>query len=1031
MFCDLVDSTELSQRIDPEELREILITYQEACSEAVRRFDGHVAQYLGDGLLVYFGYPHAHEDDAERAVRAALAIRTSLERLNRGRVAAGSEPIAARVGVHTGLVVVAEVGGPERQETLAMGDAVNVAARIQSLAEPGGILISHMTQRLVTGPFVTRDLGTPPLKGVSEPIRVYSVEGSAGVSSRFRVTGALTPLRGRDQELRQLLEGWERVKTGNGQTVAISGEPGIGKSRLLHAFRQRLADTRHFTLELGCASYTAGSAFQPLIELLQAGAGFSEEDEPETKLARLEESLSTLQGLELQKVVPYLAALLELPPSERFPLEHMGPELQRELTLDALMAPFLALAVGQPLVVICEDLHWSDPSTLELLGRLIDAAPTLPMLILLAFRSEFVLPSEIARERVSSVVLERLTKEDTRAVIETVAGAESQLPRGVLDQIAERADGVPLFAEELARAVFDAGLVAEEEGRYEHGGATSRIPATLQDSLMARLDSLSAAKKVAQLGATLGRHFSYPMIEAIAGIDMARSGLAPLVDAGILHQEGVPPEATYRFKHALLRDTAYESQLISARRVLHARIAAILEERYPQRVASEPEVMARHCAEADLTEQAVVYYQQAGEQAVARLSNAEAVEHFQKALELIEPGSTSEETRLKEIELRLALGGPLAALRGYEDPEAVRSCERMEELCDAVGAGPQQLPALLGLTLYHLNCGHVPKARGYADSLLGIAEPLGIAPLCVAGHMIKGVASLTTATISEGCHHLQKAIEIGSNTELRSPRAAFDIDALTSAHCTYAIALVVAGKSESALQTAEQGLRRARELGHPRTLASALANCAMASHLLDDSRRTEALAEECLEVLADRGFHTVECSVRVLLGWARARHGDPNGISDLEEGLRLSDACGTLGGLVQSHFAAADVYTRAGLFEKASGAVDSGAAVIERTGERVGYQPQIPTLRARILLESDSGSAEQAAALLLESLVLWKRSQAPWLALDSAILLGRIASDAGKRKEARAQLSELCGGIAEGLDTARLREARRLLDDLA
>ncbi len=1035
MFCDLVGYTELAQRLDPEELREILAAYQAACSRAIRRFDGYIAQYLGDGVLAYFGYPRAHEDDAERAVRAALAIQSSPEGPT-GRAETTAHGISARVGVHSGLVLVAEIGDEAHQETLALGDPLSVAARLQTVAAPGGVVISDTTLRLVSGLFVTRDLGTPELKGINEPIGVHAVLRSAGVISRFTATRGITPLKGRDRELRHLLERWEKVQKGEGEMVVVSGEAGIGKSRLLHALREKLAETPHLTLELGCSPYTTGSAFQPAVELLERGLGFSEQDELENRLAKLEQRLGLLPGLRLEAVVPYLASLLALPPSARFPLEHMAPELQREKTLEALIAPILALATRQPLLVACEDLHWSDPSTLEFLGCLIDQTPVLPILILLTFRPGFEPPWQLARPYVSSLRLSRLTKADTRSIIEAAVAGGSELPSRVLDQLVERADGVPLFAEELARAVVRSELPSARNHRSEVRGQVAglTIPTSLQGSLMARLDRLGEAKRVAQLAATLGRAFSYALIEAIADTEVTtlRSSLERLVEEEILLQRGIPPESSYVFRHALLQDTAYESQLKSRRHALHARIARILEERFPQRVAAEPALMARHCGEGGLVREAVEYSKQAGKQAVARLANAEAVEYFSQALDRLATLPEDGARHQTEVELRLALGGPLVALRSYDDPEVVASCARTEELCEMIGSGPQQLAALLGLTLYHINRGHLPRARGYAESLLRIAEPLGVPGLRVAGHMIRGTASITSATIPEACEDLEKAIAIASEAELAPPTAAFDVDALTVAYATYAIALVIAGKPDSARLASQRAICRGQELAHTRTYASALVSSATAHRFLEDAERTQSLAEECLKLVNGRGFHTVECFARVQEGWARVRLGDLGGVAAVEHGLALASTSGTLGGLCQLYFNAAEAYQLVRRFDRAEEALERGVELIERTGEWMGYAPQAAMIRARMLLASRSGSHAQAERLLLESLDGWTRSRSPWMAVESAILLGRIALETrGETAQARARLVEIYAAFTEGFETPRLREARALIEELA
>jgi tetratricopeptide (TPR) repeat protein len=754
-----------------------------------------------------------------------------------------------------------------------------------------------------------------------------------------------------------------------------------------------------------------------VIDVYERGIAVSDDDAPEVRLARLETALERIPGLELEEVVPYVAMLLGLPASKRFPLEHMGGDVQRERTLEALVAPILALA-EQPVLIAVEDLHWSDPSTLQLLGRLVERIGGARILMALTFRPSFRPPWPLPASWSQPLVLSGLTRKETRVLVEAMAGA-GRLPERVVERLVERADGIPLFAEELTRAILDSGMVVEDLS----------IPSTLQDSLMARLDRLSEARQVAQLAAVLGREVSFPLIEAFADVDPGtlRSGLEQLVEGEILLQQGVPPDSTYVFKHVLLQDTAYESQLKSRRRELHARAARILEERFPRRVAAEPEEMARHCAAGGLVPRAVGYYQQAGELAVARFSNAEAIDHFRKALDLLLTLPEDETRDQKEIELQLALAGPLAALRGYDDPETVACCRRVEELCERIASGPKQLPALLGLVLYNVNRGHLPRAREHAESLLRIAEPIGAAPLLVVGHMIKGTAGLTAATVSEACHDLERAIEIARTAELPVPTRPFDVDPLAVAQTVYAIGLVIAGRPERAMASAAQGLRRSREFGHPRTLASALVNASMACTFLEDVEGTRGLSDECLRVVERRGFHSVECSARVQAGWAQVRLGDLDGVRAVEAGLELARTSGALGGLSQLYFIAAESYKLAGQFEKASAALEEGRRLIERTGESVGYGPQVPTIQARILLARGAGSVAVAEGLLVDAFDLWGRAQALWMQLECAILLARLAPSTGRVDEARDRLASCHGRFTEGFGTARLREARALL----
>jgi class 3 adenylate cyclase/tetratricopeptide (TPR) repeat protein len=1035
MFCDLVGSTELAQRLDPEDLREVLAAYQDACSNVVKRFEGHVAQFLGDGVLVYFGFPLAHEDDAERAVRAALEIQSALARLNEERRVAdspGLAEISARIGIHTGPVVVG-ASGDDAHQPLALGVTVNVASRLESLAEGGGVVISETTLGLVTGLFVTRALGTPELKGVAESIAVHAVERVTGVGGRMQPTH-VTPLTGRDLEVGQLQDRWEQVQEGNGQVIAVSGEAGIGKSRLVIALRERLANSPHTWLELQCSPYASGSAFQPLIELYERGLRFDEHDTPEGRLAKLEAGMAQVPGVEPGEVVPYLAALLALPPSENFPLKQMSPELQRERTLQAMLAPFLAIESAQPVVLACEDLHWADPSTLDLLGHLIDQIPTLGVFLVLTYRQNFEPPWPLARSYVTPFALSRLTRRHTREMVAAASGG-NRLPDRVLDEIVARADGVPLFAEELARSVADSGMLVESAGRYEFRGRVSdvTIPTTLQGSLMARLDRLSAAKQVAQLASTLGREFPYELIEAVSDLDVPtlRSGLTQLVSAEILYQRGAPPESSYTFKHALLQDTAYESQLKSRRRELHARIAGILEGRFPQRVAAEPERIARHCADGGLVEQAIAHYQRAGEQALARLANAEGTEYFGRALDALATLPENDARHQQEIVLRLALLNPLKAMRGYEDPDVVACTERIEHLIEAIGVGPQQLAGLTGLGVYHMLRGDFPNASRLAEQLLAIAEPLGIGPLRVASHMMLGGAAITAAPIDVACDHFARVVEIANSVELPPPTAVFDIDIPSIAAASQGIALILAGRAEQALAAFDSAIERVAKFDHVNSSASTQFNRAAGSYFLDDPASVIHWTNTCLETVDGLDFHTIEASSRVFRGWARVMEGDARGVEEVEDGLIRTEASGAMGGLVQLYVTAADAMIPVRRFERAGELADRAAATIERTQERHAFEPELLMFRAEILIASGEGTDAEIEALLLNSIELWHVYRSPWMELRSVLSLARLQLRTGRKAEARERLAALYARFTEGFETERLRDARKLLEELA
>jgi len=649
-------------------LREVVRAYQTTCEEVIQRYGGHIAQYLGDGLLVYFGYPQAHEDDAHRAVRAGLGILDALAALNARLEPRTGVRLAVRLGVHTGLVVVGEVGGVSRHEQLALGETPNLAARIQGLAAPDALLISAATHRLVQGYFACQDLGTHTLRGVAIPMHVYRVVQASAAQNRLDVMGAtsLTPLVGREAELTLLVERWAQSQDGLGQVVLLSGEAGIGKSRLVEALRQRLGSEGLTSIVLRCSPYYTNSALYPVIEHLQRLLHFHREDTPEEKLNKLEHSLREYRFAR-DEVIPLFAALLSVPlPAGRYPPLHLSPQQQKSKTAEALEAWLVEAAEQQPLLAVWEDLHWADPSTLELLSLIIDQSRTARMLTLLTCRPEFQ-PPWPPRSHLTHLTLNRFTHPQVERLIAQAMHGKS-LPPEVVQQVVAKTDGVPLFVEELLKMILESGLVREEADHYVLTGPLPplAIPTTLQDSLMARLDRLSTVKTVAQLGAVMGWTFAYELLQAVALLDEAilQHGLHQLVAAELVYQRGLPPQATYMFKHALIQDTAYQSLLRSTRQQYHQRIAQVLEEQFPETVQTQPELVAHHYTEAGFTEQAIPYWQRAGQHASARSAHLEAVSHFTTAIELLMTLPETSERLQHALTLHIALGAALQIAKG-------------------------------------------------------------------------------------------------------------------------------------------------------------------------------------------------------------------------------------------------------------------------------------------------------------------------------------------------------------------------------
>ena len=603
LFCDLVDSTVLAGQIDPEDLREVVRAYQATCAEVIQQFGGYIAQYLGDGLLIYFGYPQAHEDDAQRAVRASLGMLNAMQALNARLEQDQGIQLAVRLGIHTGLVVVGDIGGAERQEQLALGETPNIAARLQGLAVPDTVVISEATAQLVHGYFVCQALGAQVLKGLAQPLMVYRVLHESGAQTRLDVaaTRGLTLLVGREQEVGLLGERWERAAEGMGQVVLLTGEAGIGKSRLVQVLGDQIVGTAATRIECRCSPHTQHSALYPIIAHLERALAFTRNDTPADKLHKLEDALASY-AVPLSDMVPLFAALLSLPLPAHYPPLTLTPQRQRQKTLEALLTWLWQETDKHPVLFIVEDLHWVDPSTLEFLNLLVDQSPTARIMVLMTCRPEFT-PPWPSRAHLTPLTLTRLPRPQVERMVASVAGAKA-LPREVVQQIVAKTDGVPLFVEELTKTVLESGLLREHEDHYELTGPLPAlaIPATLQDSLMARLDRLSTVKTVAQLGATIGRQFAYDLLQAISPLDEGtlQQGLRQLVEAELLYQRGMPPQATYIFKHALIQDTAYQSLLKSTRQQYHQRLSRCWRDSFPRLVETQPELLAHHYTEAGL-----------------------------------------------------------------------------------------------------------------------------------------------------------------------------------------------------------------------------------------------------------------------------------------------------------------------------------------------------------------------------------------------------------------------------------------------
>src|SRR5712692_1225953 len=678
MFCDLVGSTELSARLDPEDLREVVAAYHRTVADVIRSFDGFVAKYMGDGVLVYFGYPRAHEDGAERAVRAGLGVVDAV-----GRLAVKSADLQARVGIATGLVVVGDlIGEGSAQEQSVVGETPNLAARLQALAEPGTVVIAAATRRLVGDLFEYRDLGAVEVKGITRPVSAWQVLRPSVVASRFEALrgAALTRLVGRDEEIDLLLRRWARAKTGDGQVVLVSGEAGIGKSRIAATLTERLDAEIAIRRRYFCSPYHQDSALFPFVDQLGRAAGFAREDPAAVKLEKLEALVALAAPGDAD--VAFLADLLSLPASERHPLPNLSPQRKKERTLEALITQLEGLARRQPVLMVFEDAHWIDPTSRELLDLIVERVRSLPVLLVVTFRPEFE-PPWIGQPQVTMLALNRLDRHDRAVLLKQIAGGKA-LPDEVVDQIVDRTDGVPLFVEELTKSVLESGVVREESDRYvlDRVLPPFAIPTTLHASLLARLDRLASVRLVAQIGAAIGREFPYALLRAVSRLPEGelQAALARLVASELVFQRGMPPDAVYAFKHALVQDAAHDSLLRSTRQQLHAQIAEALAAHSPELMDSQPELFAQHYAEAGLIEKSVACWGKAGRRSAARSAMAEATAQFHKGLDQLALLPDTPERQRQELEFRIALGGVLQAAKGFAAPETGDTFARAREL---------------------------------------------------------------------------------------------------------------------------------------------------------------------------------------------------------------------------------------------------------------------------------------------------------------------------------------------------------------
>jgi predicted ATPase/class 3 adenylate cyclase len=1033
MFSDLVGSTALSARLDPEDMRRVLALFQRRIGEVISEHHGTVARYMGDGVLAYFGYPQAHEDDAEEAVRAGLALVDAVARL---RTEADSS-LQVRVGIATGTVIVGDLligaGGEEWQ---AVGETPNLAARLQSLAEPSTVVICARTRRLVAGHFECRDLGPVALKGWTETIPAWQAVRTSGVISRFdaRHTTALPPLVGRDEEIALLWRRWQYAAEGEGRVTVVTGEPGIGKSHIALALADRIKSEPHITLRYFCSAHHSNSTLFPFIDQLERAAGFARGDSPADRFAKLE-NLVMPSAVERGQAIGLLANLLSLQPGERYLLPELTPQSRKEKTLAALWAQLEALAAKQPVLVIFEDVHWIDASSLELLTLAVERLSHHRVLLLVTARPEFI-PPWPEHAHVTTIALTRLGPASRAAIIERITGGKA-LPEEVMNQILARTEGVPLFIEELTKTVLESGLLREQDGHYvlEHSMPSLAIPTTLHASLMARLDRLAPVREVAQIGAVIGREFSYELVNNIARLPRQEleHALSQLIRSDLIFRRGEIPQAVYSFKHILVREAAYTSLLKTRRMELHAAIASTFEQGFSEVADRHPEMVAHHLTEAGLNEKAVGYWLKAGKNAAQRFANLEAIANLQRGIEIASRLPDCSVRDRLELDLQFALGPCLIATQGPASNKAIATFARARELCIRLGDAPEYLQVMFWIATGSVIRGELPRAQEATATLLDLAKARNNRPMLINAMRGLGMILLFMGQIEDArklTEQAVKAFAASTEPEQLAARAAGQ-DAGAAGLALLSWALWILGEVDTAAARMAAALQRADEVKHPHTQAYVCYYASILHGLRGEPAVARHYAERCLGLSDQHGFHHWR-------GLSRAIRGicitvlDPSCsmIEEVTSALREYSSAGYRLGITALYV----LLCPALLLGKQSAAAlqiaEQGLSIANHNSERI-FEAELSRLKAQALLASGAPGVEsQAYSLLNEALMTARRQRARSLELRAATDLAGLLSRRGKCDEALTLIAPVYAGFTEGFETQDLKAGRCMLERL-
>jgi len=1024
LFCDIVGSSALSTQFDPEDLREILLAFQAACGEAVRRYDGHVARYMGDGILAYFGFPTAHEDDAERAVNAALQMTETIPALTFH----GAPPLKVRIGIATGLVVVGDLigEGPSREFAL-IGEAPNLAASLQQNAQPNQILVSPSTRRLLAKQFEFADLGENHVKGHDHPIQMWQVLRPAAVPSRFeaRQSSRLTPFVGRDRELAALQALFEKATLGRGQTVTICGEAGIGKSRLVTALRSSLGEQNFRTLLFQCSSYHTTSPWYPIIRHLEDATGITYDALPALKLEKIEALVDHYLPGQRDAVVPLLATLMSVPAGPKYPPLELTPLQQKKRTFEAMRDIMRAQSAREPVLLVCEDIHWADPTSAELLDQFRHYIADQRVLLIASFRPEHA-AAWATRPNVTSLTLNRLENSHVASMIASLAEGAS-LARGVAEQIADKTDGVPLFVEEVTKAVLEAQTDPKTPAAVS-GLAAPAIPDTLHDSLMARLDQAAPMKSVAQIAAAIGREFNLELLESIAPMPKReiRAAIESLLDSGLLFRRSQASSDSFIFKHALVQDTAYASMLRDERRQLHVRIAEALTTKFLDISEGAPELVAHHFTQAGAKRQAVDYWLKAGRQASKRSAFVEATTHFDIALGQLTDLPEAAERDEFELQLQQALASAFIAVKGFGAAETTRAFSRALELCEKNAGSPQIFAVLNGMVGIHLMRGEFEQSRLVAQDLLARARLSKDSTALLMGHRVLGMSLFVIGELRDAQRELESAAQLYDARRHAPLALVFSQDFKATAEAYLGLTSVLLGEVENGLDHSRSALAYAEQLRHPHSVCYVLPFLAGAYLVAGLPEEGYAAADRTIALSAEYGFPQWHAGGLMLRGWARVESGDvETGLADIQASIGALERTGTLIWMQFARFLLAKALAKASRPADAMEIVESIITEISGTSGR-WYEAEILRLRGDLLAEMGDASEEAERSYEAAIAVAARQGALLWQ-LRATNSLAVLLRSLGREAELHARLAPLCAGFDERLANVDLQQGRMLL----